>query len=144
MLIGQAGQAGHCMINATCLTSEIGIVRDRDDPGMVSSLPVQLDVILTVACEDGTAEERRESQLVCIRDGLVCLSSFKSREDVVAELAQPLHNGEGKILVRVKPGHDALGFLVETNGFVDFRRVAGIIVPGRIEVVLRQPLDYLQ
>jgi hypothetical protein len=73
---------------------------------MLSSSPVQRDEVSAIARQDGTAKARREGKLVRIRDGLVRKSSLKCRQDIVANLPQPFHNGKGKVLVRVKPGHD--------------------------------------
>ena len=106
MPTGQGGMAGQRRINATRLSIKIWIVRDGDDSCMLSRTSVQRDVVFPIACKDGTAEASREGKLVCISDALVCLSSVKCRKDIVSKLAQPFDNGEGEVLICVKPGHD--------------------------------------
>jgi hypothetical protein len=79
MLASQRGIASQSGINATRLAIKIRVVRDRDDAGMLSRLPMQRNVVFTIACEDGTAEARREAKLVPIRDSLVRLSRLQCR-----------------------------------------------------------------
>jgi hypothetical protein len=98
--------ASQDLINAIRLTIKIWIVRDRDDAEMMSRSPVQTGVVPAIAGEDCTAEARREGKLLRIPDALVRLSSLKCRYDIVAKLAQPLHDGKGEVLICVKPGHD--------------------------------------
>src|SRR5207302_137077 len=98
MLTGQRRMASQRFIHAIRLTLKIWIVRDRDDAGMMSRTPVQTDVVSAIACEDCTAEARREGKLLRIPDALVRLSSLKCRYDIVAKLAQPLHDGKGEVL----------------------------------------------
>jgi hypothetical protein len=45
VLTGQRPMASQCFVDAIRLTSKVGIVRDRDDAGMVSRSPVQTGVV---------------------------------------------------------------------------------------------------
>jgi hypothetical protein len=79
------------------------------------------------------------SLLVGIFNASIRLTSLKGSNHIMAELAKPFHYGEGKVLVGVKPAHDAYAS--------SSRRIASSIssgwaVPCHGEVVQRQPLDH--
>ena len=83
---------------------------------------VQSNEVSAIAYQDGTAEAGHKGKLDRIPDGLVRLSSVNCRKDIVAKLTQPFHNREWKILICVKPGHDAQAS--------SFRRMASSISAG--------------
>ena len=93
-------------MNTAGLTIHVRIVRYGNNAGMAKSF-VQWDVVSAIAGKDCTAQVCREGELVGIRDGPIGLTCFKCGEDIIAELPQPLHDGERKVLVRVKVGHGA-------------------------------------
>lgn len=62
---------------------------------------VQADEMFAIAGKDGTTEACCINRLVRIRDSLIRPPFVYCRQHIMAELAQPLHNGEGEVLVCV-------------------------------------------
>src|ERR1051326_1752905 len=93
------------LVNAVGLAVKIWIIRNRDDTRVIRDAPVETDIVPPIASEKRAAQTGRKRELGCIVDALVCLPSFKSRQDVVTQLPKPLYDRIGKVLVCVEPGH---------------------------------------
>ena len=91
MLIAQTTETVERLIDPAGLPAVIWMVPDGDDPGMMSNTAVQSDEVSAIARQDDTIELRREGKLVRILNGLICTSSLKCCNDIVAKLAKQFH-----------------------------------------------------
>jgi hypothetical protein len=121
----------------------VRIVCAGNDTVVLHALPMKPLKIGMVVGQHGTLLPNGVCENFRITNTLASPTRVVDRAHAVPEAAQFLDNRQGKILVRIEPGHEGSVRLIDTNVVVDFSGMLSVIVPSGPEVFGREAHDVL-
>lgn len=137
-LVVQRSRVGNGLMNPRGEGAEVVVASTNDDSLMREGLAMKSAKVAAIECEHGTPLPNGKSQNSRVRNLLLGLPCFLGRDHIMPPRSKLTDNRIIEVFIRVEACHVPSGLGVFLDGAVDFLPMLVVVVPGGVQVGVRQ------